>query len=238
MLWNINRKTKDLRLFELGRVYTKSPSGELSERHELSIGITGQSFTSWAGGNRQARFYELKGIVECLMAELSIKDISFRYAGNGTFSSAECAEIVASGTVIGILGEVSAKILEGFDIKEKIYICLIDTDTAVKHAKMTKAFEALPKYPSIYRDISVLADSATHNDDIVGAIRQAGGSILKDARLVDRYTGKQIPADKVSLTYRLEYQDPSRTLEEKDVVKVHDEVLKTLDRKFGAKLRL
>lgn len=238
MLWNINRKMKDLRLFELGCVYVKSPSGDFKERHELAIGMTGQSFMSWAGGNRQASFYELKGIIECLMTEVGIKDVSFRNTGNGSFLTAERAEIVTGDVIIGIIGAVSAKILEGFGIKEKAYICLIDADVVGELAKTKKVFETLPKYPSICRDISLLADSLTHNGDIVGAIRYAGGPILKDVRLIDRYKGKQIPADKVSLTYRLEYQDPSRTLEEKDVAQVHDEVLKTLDKKFGAKLRL
>ena len=74
-------------------------------------------------------------------------------------------------------------------------------------------------------------------EEAIGVIRAAAGPILKEARLIDRYKGRQIPEDRASLTYRLEYQDPARTLEEKDVSEAHARVLSSLDGKLGAKLR-
>ena len=95
----------------------------------------------------------------------------------------------------------------------------------------------MPKYPAVYRDISIIAGKGTQNADVITVIRAAAGPMLKDAKLIDRYRGKQIPEDKVSLTYRLEYQHLARTLEDKDVLEAHAKVLRELDEKLGAKLR-
>ena len=98
-------------------------------------------------------------------------------------------------------------------------------------------FKEIQKYPSVYRDISLIISNGTSNADLATLAKDAAGAILNKIRLIDRYSGKQIPDGKVSLTYRLEYRDPSRTLEEKDVSAAHAQVLKSLEEKYGAKLR-
>jgi phenylalanyl-tRNA synthetase beta chain len=237
MLWNINRKTKDLKLFELGNVYFKKPGGEFGERKHLCVGIAGQAFEAWAGGSRPADFFELKGIAEALFKEMDIKDVSFNFAKRQGFSPSACAEISIDGTVVGALGEIGRKILNDFGIKEKAYLLEADAEAILRHAALDRAFTELPKYPSVYRDISVIAGKDTRNADVISVIRASAGPMLKEARLIDRYKGRQISEDKISLTYRLEYQDLTKTLEEKDVAEVHARVLRELDGKLGARLR-
>ena len=77
----------------------------------------------------------------------------------------------------------------------------------------------------------------TSNADLTALAKDAAGTILNEIKLIDRYSGKQIPDGKVSLTYRLEYRDPSRTLEERDVSSAHSKILRSLEEKYGAKLR-
>ena len=114
---------------------------------------------------------------------------------------------------------------------------VIGIEKYLKYASLEKRFEDLPKYPSVYRDMSLVVAKEILNSELVSAARIAGGTMLKAIKLIDRYTGKQIPDGKVSLTYRLEYRDPSKTLEEKDVSSAHSSVLRTLEEKYGAKLR-
>lgn len=235
--WNINRKSKDLRLFELGNVYMKKPHAEYGERRNLSIAITGQAFSSWAGASREANFFELKGIVETLITELGVTGVSYAPGKRPYLISSTCAELMIDGKPAGALGEVSRKVLDAFDIKEKVFVFEADADLIVERSSPARSFSELPKYPAVSRDISLVASRRTPNADIIDAIRASAGPTLKDVRLIDRYTGKQIPEDKVSLTYRLEYQDPARTLEERDVTATHERVLRSLDEKFGAKLR-
>jgi phenylalanyl-tRNA synthetase beta chain len=203
ILWNINRKAKDLKLFELGNVYMKKEGGTFGEKKHLCIGIAGQAFESWTGPARSSDFYELKGIAEALFAGLGIRGISFRYAKRPGFSPSECAEILIGSQSIGFLGEVSRKVLGDFDIKEKVYILEADADAILGNVAREKGFSELPKYPAVYRDISIIAGKGIQNADVITVIKAAAGAMLKEAKLVDRYKGKQIPEDKVSLTYRL-----------------------------------
>ncbi len=235
-VWNINRKTRDLKLFELGNVYRAKADG-YAETMYLSIGMAGQVFSGWAGAGRAAGFFELKGIAETLLAELGVKGVSFTYARHGSLLQSECADILIGGHAAGVIGQVNARTLASFDIKEKVYILELGIDAVLKDAVFEKRFREMPKYPAVFRDISVIAAKGTLSADIIASIGKAAGAVLKDAKLIDRYEGKQVPEGKVSLTYRLEYQDPRKTLEEKDVLDAHSRVLRSLEQELGAKLR-
>ncbi|MBN2453249.1 MAG: phenylalanine--tRNA ligase subunit beta [Candidatus Omnitrophica bacterium] len=236
MMWNINRKTKDLKLFEIGNVYFLK-DGKFGENRRLSIGIAGGVFASWTAPARQASFFELKGLIETLFSELGVDGAGYESANTAGFVPGECAQISVGGHPIGAMGRMSAGTLHNFDIKDKVYALEIDLDVLLKHIRLEKHFEEPPKYPPALRDISLLAPREALNADLMAGIKKAAGALLKDVTLIDRYEGKQIPADKVSLTYRLEYRDPARTLEEKDVLDVHGRILRELEEKFGAKPR-
>lgn len=235
--WNINRKTKDLKLFELGNAYLKESAGGFIEKKYLCIGMTGEAHSDWAGGSRRLNFFDLKGALEALFVELGIGSFSFKDSGDGRFSKAASSAIELGGEPIGVFGEVAGKILGEFDIKDTVYACEICIDPLLKYASLKKAFKELPRYPSAARDLSIIVGKDIKNFEITASIKDAAGSILKGARLIDRYIGKQIPDGKVGLTYRLEYQDLKKTLEEKDVSEAHSRILQALEKNIGAKLR-
>ncbi|MFA6141970.1 MAG: phenylalanine--tRNA ligase subunit beta [Candidatus Omnitrophota bacterium] len=236
IIWNINRKTKDLKLFELGNIYIKDGDGKFVERKHLSIGMAGE-IADGSSGPRKSSFFDLKGVIQVLLSELGVKDVSFTDTGDGNLSPSARASINAGQDNIGVLGEVSRRTLTDFDIKENVYYSEVDIDSILKHVNLEKRFMELPRYPSVFRDISIVVNKGISNADIISLIESKGATILKDVRLVDRYAGKQIPDGKISLTYRLEYRDNAKTLEDKEVLGVHSDVLRSLEEKFGAKLR-
>lgn len=236
--WNINRKIKDLKLFELGRVYLRKGQDLVTEKRHLSVGLAGEAYSSWAGGARRAGFFDLKGIIEALLEALRINGISFKHVRKDGFSPSASASINTGGETAGFLGEISGKVLNNFGIKEPVFFGEICVDSLFKHVRLEKRFVELPKYPSISRDISIVVDKFVSHSDLIAVIKAAGGdAILRDIKLVDRYTGKQIPDDKVGLTYRLEYQDFKKTLEDKEVSEIHARILQSLGEKLGAYLR-
>jgi phenylalanyl-tRNA synthetase beta chain len=237
ILWNLNRKIKDIKFFELGNIYEKEGEDKFAEKLTLSIGLAGQISIGWAGGSRPAGFFDLKGIVETLFSELGIINYSFKDVKDERFSAAARALIEINGEAAGVMGAAASKILNGFDIKDKVYAAEIYIDQIMKHVKLEKRFNELPKYPSVFRDISIIVGKEASNEEILALIKKAGGPILKEAKLIDRYIGKQIPEGKASLTYRLEYQDPKKTLEDKDVQAAHSKILETIDSRLGTKHR-
>ncbi|MCM8791413.1 MAG: phenylalanine--tRNA ligase subunit beta [Candidatus Omnitrophica bacterium] len=237
MARNMNRKLKDLKLFEIGNIYLKKPGGEYSEKNHLCVGIAGTSFAHWASSSRQADFFELKGILERLFAWLGIREAAFQQTRHESFALAECASIEIGGRPIGVMGKLATRVLTSFDIKEAVYLAEMNLEELFKYVPVEKRFEELPRYPSVWRDISIIVAKETVNADILSIMKKTAGALLKDAYLIDRYSGKQVPEGKVSLTYRLEYQDPTRTLEEKYISDIHSKVLHSLEERFGAKLR-
>ncbi|MFA5146518.1 MAG: phenylalanine--tRNA ligase subunit beta [Candidatus Omnitrophota bacterium] len=236
MVWNMNRKEKDLRLFEIGNVYTRNENGFV-EKKRLSLGITGEAFSNWTDRPRSSTFFDVKGPLEKLLCEAGAVGLSVSDAADERFLKTACANIEIRGENTGVMGELSPKLLSDFDIKERVYFLEADLERMIGEGRPEKRFMPLPKYPSIFRDISIVVSRDARNAGIISAIRDAGGPILKETALIDRYTGKQLPQDKISLTYRLEYRSSEKTLEEKDVASAHAAVLGALENKFGARLR-
>jgi phenylalanyl-tRNA synthetase beta chain len=237
MRYNINRKNTDLRLYELGNVYSKEPSGAFKERRNLVIGLTGDLYDGWVAKPRSAGLFDLKGVLESLLLSLGIKDFSVREAQNGSFSASACASVQIDGEPAGILGEIEHSVLKNFDIKNKVYALELDGEKLLRHASLARRFSEPARYPSVLRDISILIDNAVPNAAIVDSIKENAGELLKDVRLVDRYHGGQVPAGKQSLTYRLEYRDPKKTLEDREVQEAHSRVISALQERLGAALR-
>nr|HPM43141.1 phenylalanine--tRNA ligase subunit beta [Candidatus Omnitrophota bacterium] len=237
ILWNINRKNKNLKLFELGNVYKKTGEDKFEEVESLSIAVTGEMVSGWQVPARPADFYDLKGIVEKVVEELGVAGITFKASDRPGLAKGVCADIFLSGGTIGFIGEVDHKVTHDFDVKDKIYFAQLTTGPLCEKSVLKKTFQAIPRYPSVSRDISVIVSKDIINLDLIGCINGAAGPLLKSVELVDRYKGKQISGDNISMTYRLEYQDPSRTLEEKDIQDVHARVLNALAARFGAKQR-
>lgn len=238
MAWNINRKTKDLKLFEIGNIYTKDVHNNFLERKCLSIGMTGQICSEW-GKPRESWFADLAGALEVLLSEFGIAPsvYSLKEADDKRFSPLACASIEIKGETAGIAGEIAPAVLNDFDIKDKAYTLEIDIEILKKHGSLKREFRELPKYPSVLRDISIIVGREILNAQIQSLIKETGSPLLKGAHLIDRYTGKQVPEGKVSLTYRLEYQDLNKTLEDTDIAGIHAKILQELGDKFGATLR-
>ncbi|OGW95305.1 MAG: phenylalanine--tRNA ligase subunit beta [Omnitrophica bacterium RIFCSPLOWO2_01_FULL_45_24] len=234
---NINRKTKSLRLFELGNVYFKEGADVFKEKRNLSMGVTGLEFTGWTDKSRGVTLFDLKGVVETLFLSLGVVEFSTREVKDDTFSPAACSSIEVKGEPLGIIGEIDPEVLDNFDIKDRVYIAEIDCEKLLGFVSLEKQFKEPPKYPSVVRDISIVVDKNISNGQVISSIKETAGRILKDAQLIDRYRGVQIPDGKTGLTYRLEYQDLKRTLLDLDVQEVHFRVVRALENNLGACLR-
>jgi phenylalanyl-tRNA synthetase beta chain len=235
--YNINRKNNDLKLFELGKVYFKEGASSFKERRNLTIGITGEVHDRWVGRTRKTTLFDLKGILEALLSALGLGEFLVRETENNTFSSSTCASIEIKGEPVGIIGQIGSSILKNFDIKDKVYILEIDCEKILNLITLEKHFKEPIRYPSVLRDISIVIDNSISNNSIVSSITESAGPLLKKVQLIDRYHGGQIPDGKTSLTYRLEYQDISRTLEDKEVQEAHSRVVRALENNLGAKPR-
>lgn len=224
---NYSRNNDLVRLFEIGKTYIpdEDENNLPTEKNILTIGIYGE-----------ADYYALKGVVENLFDALGIKSASFkRMSENPSYHPGKTAEIVIGRNSLAILGEIHPDVAENYGVEVDCYVAELDLDRI--YAKTVKSYKPLPKFPAVTRDIALLVDDVILVQEIENVIKKSGGNLVESVKLFDIYKGAQIPEGKKSIAYAIIYRDPSKTLTDKDVNKVHDKILKSLEQKLNAQLR-
>ena len=234
---NINRKTADLKLFEIGNIYTKYGPKKFNETMCLCIGVTGLRRNNWQEGKRPADFFDLKGVLENIFQGAGITEYKLICKDQTPFIQGQSAAILAYGDEIGMMGSVRKDILDKFDIKQAAYALEINLSLLFHHFKLHKKFAHLPKFPSAKRDISIIVNNEAASEDIRNLILQKGSHLVKDAVLFDLYAGKQKHEGKKSLSYAIEYYSSGKTLTDEEINHAHNNIKEALKEKFSAEFR-
>ncbi len=222
---NYNHRNKDVRLYEIAKVYLPNalPLTELpDERETLTLGMYG------AGD-----FYDIKGCVEEIYA-LGIRDVvSYRPNADAYpyLHPGRHAEILIGDDMIGYIGQIHPEVCDNYDIKTEVYVAVIDLQRLVSHVAPDIKYQGLARFPAVTRDISLVMKKTVLAGQIEEIIRNNGGKILEDFKLFDVYEGENVGPDEKSLAYTIRFRAKDRTLEDKDVSEVMDKILKKLEEK-------
>ncbi|MEE8317835.1 MAG: phenylalanine--tRNA ligase subunit beta, partial [Candidatus Omnitrophota bacterium] len=236
--WNLNRKNMLLQLFELNKVYLLEKDGtEVQEKLNLCLGMSGVTNGNWKDKSREVDFFDLKGVIELFLDSLGIKDYRFEKRGPSIFREQMSAHIKIDGNIYGEFGEVRPEIARRFAIKEKVYVAEIEIGDLFKKVDLKKRFTALPRYPSIKRDISMLVDDSVTASSIFDVIEKEAGDLVKSIDVFDLYKGQQIGQGKKSLGYSLEYRSDKTTLKDEEIAKIHKNIQDALVKKLGVEIR-
>jgi phenylalanyl-tRNA synthetase beta chain len=237
---NINHNIKDIRIFEISKVFRKKEGGELPlEINKLGIALTGKaSKKSWDGPERNVDFYDLKGIMEFLKGiyykenEMSIEESRFEF-----LHPRISGKINIDGKVMGVIGKVHPLIVVDMEIDQDIYYMELNLDDFINSMKEIFSYKAIPIFPSIDIDIAVVVDEKVKSWEVVKEIKESGSELLKKVRLFDIYRGEQIDRNKKSMAYSLSFRDDLRTLKDAEVEIIKRRILENLGRKLNAAIR-
>lgn len=228
-----------LALFELNKVYLASEDGPLpDEPRRLAIVMTGpREPESWLGGDRQPiDFYDLKGVIESLLAGLNIDAARYEAAQHPTYYPGRTARLIVADKPIGLLGQIHPLVREAFDLPDQpILAAELDVEALMACAPIAIRINDVPRFPAVTEDLALIVEDKVQADQVQRVIESVGG-LLKRARLFDLFKGEQIGAGKKSLAYRLTYQ-ADRTLTDAEVVKVREQIIKRLREELGAVIR-
>ena len=232
-----NRRHEEvgIRLFELGKVYLPREK-ELPDEPEVLCGLLSGSRNdiSWLGDGGQLNFFDAKAVLEGLFRRLGVP-ASFKPGDDESFHPTHQAAIAINDKEIGVIGELHPKVTEAFDLAEAVYLFELNVTELLPFTAGHSMFQPIPRFPAMVRDIALIVDVGVSHQQIVDIIR--GFSLVKDVAVFDVYSGKQVPAGKKSLAYRITYQSPTHTLTDEEVNKVQEQILKKLSRQLGATLR-
>ncbi|TDL34360.1 phenylalanine--tRNA ligase subunit beta [Jeotgalibacillus sp. S-D1] len=237
--YNLARQHDSIAYYESGSVFLNEQGSDLPREDEhLAGAITGLwQFHAWQGEKKPVDFYVLKGILDALWERLGISDrIRYEKGKEDQLHPGRTAAIFFNGEKIGFLGQVHPSKEKEMDLKET-YVFEVKLEAIYNYQPDALAYKAIPRYPSITRDIALVVESSVLGGELERIIKDAGGTLLKSVKLFDLYEGDRLEEGMKSLAFSLVYMDPSRTLTDEEVVKAHDRVLQAVQEKASAKLR-
>ena len=238
-IYNLSRGINDIRIFELSRVFIHHGS-QLPEEELNLAGLYFSDNTSSLWEEQSPPFYIVKGVLEAVLKELRLQGISFRYSDEAFLHPGKSADIYYGDRKLGYIGEFSPKITERLELKIKkpqIIVFEVNIGSLVNMPGQKVAYEQIPRYPAIERDVAMILDDQVTAYELVRGFREFRSDIIENAVLFDHYRGKNLPEGKKSLGVRVTYRSKDRTLTETEIEPVHALLVESVSRKTGAKLR-
>ncbi|HCZ7696741.1 TPA: phenylalanine--tRNA ligase subunit beta [Staphylococcus aureus] len=222
--YNVARKNKDVKLFEIGNVFFANGEGELPDQVEYLSGIlTGDYVVNqWQGKKETVDFYLAKGVVDRVSEKLNL-EFSYRRADIDGLHPGRTAEILLENKVVGFIGELHPTLAADNDLK-RTYVFELNFDALMAVSVGYINYQPIPRFPGMSRDIALEVNQNIPAADLLSTIHAHGGNILKDTLVFDVYQGEHLEKGKKSIAIRLNYLDTEETLTDERVSKVQAEI--------------
>jgi phenylalanyl-tRNA synthetase beta chain len=232
---NVNRRQKDLKLYEFGKVYRKS-EGKYIEENKLAVYCTGnQQSESWNTTNKTSDFFELNAFVTKILSKLHIQPISKSEATAGVFSYGNAYSLKKNNVVE--IGKVSDKFLKLVDLKQPVFYAEFNLDALVKLYNNKITFSELNKFPEVRRDLSLVLDKKITFDQIQDLALKQEKKLITDINVFDVYEGKNLGEDKKAYAISFTLQDFEKTLTDQVIEATMNKLMATFEKELNAVIR-
>lgn len=236
LAYNINRRQKDLKLFEFGKTYHKKGSKYIEKRH-LALYQTGlQAGETWSVSAKKSEFHHLYATCMALMQYMGAKEFET--------SPIEGSSVFAYGLRISInkkmcveLGLIQPNLAQKFDVKQEVFYADFDWDYWVKQEKGDFIYQEIAKFPEVRRDLSLVINKEVNYQAIKRVAKQAEKNILKSVSIFDVYEGKNLGDGKKSYSVSFMLQDEYQTLTDKVIDATMDSLIQRFEKELGAVIR-
>ena len=220
---------KAVKLYEIAKIYLPTQEGQLPEEPKmLVLGSYGD----------QVSFFSMKGELEAIFSGLRVKKAVYTAVkDNPTYHPGRCAKVSVDGVDLGYIGQIHPLVAKNYGLDIDVYCTEISFTKLMELRLGDPTYVPLPKYPSVFRDLSFICDEAITVAQVEDVITAAAGKLLRSTRLFDIYRGTGIPEGKKSMAFSLELRADDRTLTDTDSEAVTSKVLAALSEKIGAILR-
>ena len=237
---NLNHGIRDVRLFEIGRVFGGSHGGDLPEER-LALGMIatgGATDENVAQAPRELDLFDLKGAFEAALDSMNISPLTFKNSSAAHLRMGQAGEILLSnGTAIGTFGRLAENVASSYKFRQPVYVLEMDLSALFAVPEKTVQYSRLPKYPSVVRDLTLLLSRDVTFAALTKAVTDQNVADCRNVNLVGTYDGPNIPPGKRSITLRIEYRSDDRTLRDDEVEERHAALTSSLLGEFDAEQR-
>ena len=230
--FNINRGQNFLKIFEIGKTFSKeNPVETLSF---AALIFDDEKFKNW-NSNQNYDFYYLKGILEDFFEEFRVDNISWKKTKNDLLHPYESADIYYKNNLIGSVGSIHPKFLKKLDLKKPFHFFEIKVDLLPRND--LRKLKAPSIYPTSQRDFSFEVDKNITFEQIDKCIKESSKAFLISSKIFDVYAGKNIPEDKKSIAFRVLWGSSKKTLSEDEINEEVKLIISGMQKKLNAILR-
>jgi len=237
---NLNHGIRDVRLFEIGRVFRATAVNELPEETvALALVITGDAIEeNRAGADRSVDFFDLKGALDGAVDWMNQAPLIYAKGEVTHLRSGQAANLsTANREVIGSAGKLAEAISSSYKFRQPVFVAELDLSALLAGPEKIVQYTPLARYPAVVRDVSLLLDRGVQLQEILDAVTERQISDCRGAKFVGVYEGEHIAADKRSVTVRIEYRADDRTLKDEEVEERHSQLTSALLTTFAAEQR-
>lgn len=227
--YNLNRKQKDLKIFEFGRVYSHK-EGKYKEKEQLSIFLTGNKQSeSWQMPSKPVTFFDAAQVVSLLFQKFRVQAKLTQIEGHYIYET--------GGKAIATIYALSKNQLKSFDIRQEVFYVNIDFERIVKMNSASLTYKEISKFPEVRRDLSLVLDKAIKFEDLERIAKQSEKKLLRDIHVFDVYEGDKIDQGKKAYALSFILQDQNATLTEDLIEKTMSKLISSFEKEFGAVIR-
>lgn len=235
--YNINRKNDDFGLFEIGSVFWRTTAGHIGEARHVGGVLTGNALApSWRDCGRALESADIRGILEILADRLHLPGFSFVVQEGGS-CLCEGWSVHLAGKPVGFAGRIDQACLTAYGIENAVYAFELDLNSLLEQIDWHHQARAIPRFPAIERDISIVVDANVSAERIGHIIREAGAEFLEGVALFDLYVGPPIAPGQKGMAYALRFRAPDRTLREDEVDVWQANIVRCLHQEVAATIR-
>ena len=242
--YNINRRQKDLKLFEFGKIYWKNsenPSMEdatakYKEEERLALYITGNHETeNWQNKPRAVTYFDLAQQVSHLLEKSSVQNLKQEKLNDPLFEYG--VRLIKGTTEIGKIGKAKPALVKDFGIKQEIFYADLNTALLFKSASPKFVAQEVAKFPEVRRDLSLVLDKQVTFEEIRELVLSTEKRLITEIIAFDVYEGDKIPQGKKAYALGFTLQDESKTLTDEEIEKVMTRLMGAFETKMGALIR-
>ncbi len=236
MRYNINRKSQQLKLFEIGKVYFKTDTAYI-EKNMLALAFYGnQHAESWQGKPEKENIFRLKGVLQNLFTQLGVNPKAQSEVTNELYS--ECLQFQLENKTVAYLGTLNNNLLKIFDIPSEVFYAEIMLDDIFNKVSQQKVYyHEVSKFPEVRRDLALLVNENVTYEQMVQLAHKTEKNLLQAVTLFDVYQGKNLEQGKKSYALTFTLLDNKATLTEKQIEKTMNKLIQAFQSELGATLR-
>ena len=233
--YNLNRRQRDLKLFEFGKIYFREKDS-YREEDRLAIYLTGHLETeNWQRETKPVTYFDLAQQVSQLIARTGIGPIEQTVIEDQLFDYG--VSVAVEGKVIAKLGKVKNVMLREFGIRQDLFYAELETALLFQNANPKFVVKDVPKFPEVRRDVSLVLDRRVTFEEIENLVHATEKRLIRSIILFDVYQGDKIPKDKKAYAMGFTLLDENKTLTDQEIEKTMNRLMAAFEQKLGAMIR-